>query len=571
MTTPTKISTATAKAIANTTTNDASDYFGIEKIRRTQTPEDLQMTVSFPVSGGRHFSSPPPIPSSTERDASALIKTPCPGPCDTAFSDLVIRKCLALLVALASCALITPAHSQLPPASPLEKQAQQTLHEQGTAPPRRAFLKTAFRSTIEAGIRHPITTFRLAKAMYWRRGMALMEDNLPLLFPLALPHPHPPIPGTPEFSRHLDALGMPAAIVGNLDYLVDGTAYFTEFERRIAAAQQSIDVQVFIFDNDDVSVHCADLFRTRAKDVPVRLILDDLGSTFAHGRLPSTGLPEGFVQPKDIGQYLIEGSQVQLHQTLNPWLVTDHTKLQIVDREIAFLGGMNLGRESRHEWHDLMVSVRGPILTALARDFDTTWERTGPRGDFALFDPPKALNVPKGEGVPLRILRTDAVEGRSEILVAMLQAIRGATTRVWTETPYFAADIIENALEAAAARGVDVRLILPARANHGIMDAGNFVTARNLLRAGVKVYHYPGMTHLKAMICDGWATVGSANLDTLSLRINRELNLSFSDPGLIAKLEAVVFRPDMECSKPVTLKETEMRLGPLIESIADQL
>jgi cardiolipin synthase len=364
---------------------------------------------------------------------------------------------------------------------------------------------------------------------------------------------------------------MPAAIAGDLDYLVDGTAFFTAFETEIAAARESLDIQVFIFDNDDISVHCADLLRGRAKDLPVRVLFDDLGSTFAHGRQPPSGLPEGFVQPKDIGAYLVRDSPLQLRQTLNPWLVTDHTKLHVFDRKVAFIGGMNLGRESRHEWHDLMVRVRGPILAALARDFDVTWERTGPRGDFALFDKQEPLEIAEGPGPPLRILRTDAVEGRSEVLIAMLQAIRGSTSRIWIETPYFAADVIENELEAASARGVDVRLILPDRANHGIMDAGNFVTARNLLRAGVKVYHYPGMTHLKAMICDGWATVGAANLDTISLRINRELNLSFSDPRLVQALADSVFVPDFAASKPLKLEDTKRPLAPLIETIADQL
>jgi cardiolipin synthase len=477
----------------------------------------------------------------------------------------------AALLLGATCVQITPSHAQLSAASPLEEQARQTLFAEGKIPPKRDFLKTTARATIEACIRKPITTFRLGKATYWRRGMALLEDNLPIQVPRGLPGPPPPKPGTPEFSRHLDQMGLPSPTSGTLEYHVGGAAFFKAFETEIAAARQSIDVQVFIFDNDDVSVRCADLLRGRAGEIPVRVLIDDLGSTFAHGRNPPSGLPEGFVQPADIAQYIVEDSEVHVRQTLNPWLVTDHTKLHLFDDKVAFIGGMNLGRESRHEWHDLMVGVRGPIIAHLQRDFDTTWERMGPRGDFALLDEPEPLDDPADTGVPLRILRTDAVDGRSEILVAMLEAIRGAEERIWIEMPYFAADVIENELEAAAERGVDVRLILPNRANHGIMDAGNIVTARNLIRAGVKVYHYPKMTHLKAMICDNWATIGSANLDTISLRINRELNLSFADPTLIQQLEQSVFAPDFAASKQLRLEETELLLGPLIESIADQL
>jgi len=268
---------------------------------------------------------------------------------------------------------------------------------------------------------------------------------------------------------------------------------------------------------------------------------------------------------------LRDNSKLALRETLNPWLVTDHTKLHIFDSKTAFIGGMNIGRESRHEWHDLMVSVRGPVLAALTRDFERTWHRAGPGGDIALFKREAPLEVGDGPGVPLRILRTDATEQRSDILLAMSQAIRGATQRIWIEMPYFSADIIENELEAAAARGVDVRVILPALANHGIMNAGNFVTARHLLQAGAKVYHYPGMTHLKAMICDGWATLGSANLDTISLRINRELNVSFCDPELVDELAKLVFEADFQVSRLLTPGETNLNFAPLIESIADQL
>ena len=103
------------------------------------------------------------------------------------------------------------------------------------------------------------------------------------------------------------------------------------------------------------------------------------------------------------------------------------------------------------------------------------------------------------------------------------------------------------------------------------MAAANLSTAGDILKAGGKVYHYPGMTHMKVLLCDGWATVGSANLDTLSLRLNRELNLAFSDPELVTRLEQEVFGADFGRSKPVKLEETQRMFARLLESIADQL
>ena len=477
------------------------------------------------------------------------------------------------LIILLLVSLTTPGPGEEDPVTPVpDNKTDKLISGKVQVSQQRSFFKTAFRSTIGSIVRHPITTYRLGIATSHRRGATLLEDHLPALDPFALAHASPPPPGSAEFENHLDTLGLPDSLPGELRYHLDGEAFFTAFEKELAAARESVDIQVYILDNDDIGVHCADLLRARAEEIPVRVIMDDLGSTMAHGRQPPSGLPDGFKSPGDIGNYLTKGnSKVQLRETSNPWLITDHTKLHLFDRRTAFIGGMNLGRESRHEWHDLMISLRGPILSALSRDYDSTWKCNGPLGDLALFAWKQPLPHPDGPGVPLRILRTDVLNARSDILIAMRQAIRGAQSRIWIEMPYFSSDVIENELESAAARGVDVRLILPDRANHGIMNAGNLVTARNLMKAGVRVYHYPGMTHLKAMICDGWATVGSANLDTISLRINRELNVSFCDPGLVNELAELVFEPDFKFSRLLTPEETQLKFAPLIESIADQL
>jgi len=94
---------------------------------------------------------------------------------------------------------------------------------------------------------------------------------------------------------------------------------------------------------------------------------------------------------------------------------------------------------------------------------------------------------------------------------------------------------------------------------------------RFIRTSGTQVCEYPGMTHAKVMICDGWATLGSANLDTLSLRINREHNVAFSDPGAIRHLEQAMFIPDLGKSRPLTLEETDVPKARWAEAIADQL
>lgn len=429
----------------------------------------------------------------------------------------------------------------------------------------------AFRATAVAAIRQPVTTTRLGLAMLWHRPRELMSANLPFDFA-----PQPvlaEVPGTAEFEHLLDRKHFPRAESGTLKWLVDGPGFFPELDRQIAAAKHSINIQVYIFDNDDIAVRYAEVLKRRAAEVPVRVLFDDFGSAFAQTSAPLALGPRGFVPPPDIGAYLKQQSKVKVRRTLNPWLASDHTKLLVFDQHTAILGGMNIGREYFSEWHDLMVRVEGPIVTSLSREFSRAWNKAGPWGDFALFRKPTLFRRPKPvtDGIPLRVLRTDPAEGRHEILDASLLAIRGARKRIWIENPYFAHDDLVAAVAEAARRGVEVRVILPASGDSPIMDASNLATANGLIRAGVKVFQYPRMTHLKVMICDDWASVGSANFDTLSMRINRELNLSFAHGAAVRELEQRVFLPDFRRSRRLRLAETENLANDLAETIADQL
>lgn len=430
---------------------------------------------------------------------------------------------------------------------------------------------SAFRATAMAIVRQPVTTLRTGLAVMWHRPREIVSGNLPLEFDLKPAHSE--VPGTPGFEALLDREGMPRREAGTLEWLVDGPGFFPELDRQLAAARHSVDLQFFIYDNDDVAVQYADRLKRLAEEVPVRILFDDLGSTFAHSAAPETLGPHGFTPPVDIFGYLRENSKLQVRRTLNPWLVCDHTKLLVFDRRTAILGGMNMGREYFSEWHDLMVKVEGPIVGRLSREFNQAWRKSGPWGDFALLQRPRFHRAPdpvKGE-VPLRVLRTDAARGQTHVLDATMLAIRAAQKRIWIENPYFAHDDIALAVVAAARRGVDVRVIIPARGDSTIMDIGNLGTARAIIQAGGKVYRYSRMTHMKVMIVDGWGCIGSANLDTLSMRINRELNLGFSDPATVRDLENKVFLPDFRASKPILIEETSSPVAPLAEAIADQL
>ncbi len=424
-----------------------------------------------------------------------------------------------------------------------------------------------FRSTAVATVKQPVTTLRTGGALAINRTRELIRSNIPLG---DIPREQPPYaPGSEAFERALERNGCRRIGLGTIRPLVDGREFFPAYLGEVKKARKSIDTQLFIFDNDDTSVRCADLLRARSNEVRVRVLFDDLGSTMAHAAAPETPGPRGFTPPSDIVDYLQRGSKVRVRRSLNPWLVSDHTKLIVIDQKRAFLGGMNIGREYESEWHDLMVQVDGPVVAQLQRQFNRAWRKAGPSGDLALFRSPRRPRPVPGEGAPLRILRTDPAEGTYEIMTAFRLAIRASQRRIWIENPYFSSDDIADELIAAAKRGVDVRVILPTRGDSGLMEAGNRATAQTLMAAGVKVLRYPGMTHMKIMICDGWATVGSANLDVLSLRINKELNLAFNDPAMVRLVEKRIFEPDLRKSRPFRPSEVDRPLNPVAEAVAD--
>jgi cardiolipin synthase len=169
----------------------------------------------------------------------------------------------------------------------------------------------------------------------------------------------------------------------------------------------------------------------------------------------------------------------------------------------------------------------------------------------------------------MRVLRT--ATAKLQIYHAQRAAIRRAKRYIYIENAYFNDNNMLRELVAARQRGVDVRMILPGENDIGIMHTGNMVMANELIRHGIRVYLYPGMTHVKAAIYDGWACAGSANLEKMSLRVSQEMDVAFSDPNAVGRLKQELFETDFarghELTSPVTLDW----LDPLIKALANEL
>jgi cardiolipin synthase len=443
--------------------------------------------------------------------------------------------------------------SELSPDAPVQKISAVTRRIFGAV----QFTQNMVRTVVVDPFVRPYSTLAAGSSVILKTGGGMLRRTLVSTFQMpALNGPLPPIgnagPMDPDaWERKLDSILGSKASRGEVNFLIDGDEFFPRLTAAIEGSQKTVDVRTYIFDNDDVSVKIADLLRRRSADVDVRVLLDGVG-TLLGTQVDSATMPADFQPPLSMTAYLETGSRVRVRTHSNPFMTGDHVKSTIIDGERAFVGGMNIGREYRYEWHDMMMEVTGPIVAGLERDSDKAWGKAGFFGDLGLLGrvlkPRRTTQA--ATGYPIRALYT--LPHDSQIYNAQLAAIRQARSHIFIENAYFSDDVIMYELARARRRGVDVRVIIPAVGNHPMMNLSNGVAINTMLEHGIRVYLYPGMSHIKAAVFDGWACVGSANFDVMSLRINREMNLATADPETVHDLTERLFLVDFNVSQEIT-------------------
>ncbi len=318
---------------------------------------------------------------------------------------------------------------------------------------------------------------------------------------------------------------------GTARLLLNGENFFPQFEESIRTATNRIDLKTYIFDNDDVAKQTADLLKARSHEIDIRILYDSLGTRLAwNANAPS--LPTNYVyEVDDMIRYLEKNSGIKLSRACHTLLTSEHSKYILIDHRIAYFGGMNIGREYRYDWRDAMFKLSGPVVDTLETNFDRAWI-TASGDTFTWLELPKP-HAPKYSGTN-ELYLTPTTPTKPYIYKGQLRAIEHAKQRIYLENPYLWNSSIIYQLCAARKRGVDVRVTIPRDVNHGVGISANKVTVKRLLDNGVRVFVYPGMTHVKAAVYDQWACFGSANFDDLSLHKNYELNI-FTDNSEIVR------------------------------------
>lgn len=381
-----------------------------------------------------------------------------------------------------------------------------------------------------------------------------------------------------NFDKLLDAKLGNNVFKGTFDLLIDGDEYFLELIKEIEKARDSIKFRLYIFDNDDYGTMIAKLLKeaNQGRNVKTKILIDSFANITKSIELPDLPFRNDFEQPKSIKLFLKKESTIETKTSPNTWITFDHVKTLIFDDRVAFTGGMNIGQEYRYSWHDLMVKLQGSIVRSISKEFDDNWAKNDLFGDLALLWQKiinKSDNHIKNEAIPdgsidFRLLYTKT--WHRDIYHAQILAIQNSRNYIYIENPYLADRRIINELIKARARGVDVRIILPKYNNVYLMAKNNNYLINIFLKSGIRVFLYPGMTHVKASIYDGWAMLGSANFDMLSYDINREFNIAFSDKKAVYTLKTRLFDKDFKISEEITSLEQVNSGDELFSIIANR-
>lgn len=361
----------------------------------------------------------------------------------------------------------------------------------------------------------------------------------------------------------------PLSAGNRVDALIDGPNTYAAIETELKAARHHIHLETFIYGADEVGRRFGELLVQKRKEgVEVRVLYDSIGSM---------GTPTAFFD-----QLRQQGVEVREFRPMNPvknpriWEIQnrDHRKIVVVDGKVGFTGGINIDstyssasssrpgpkRGIEDGWRDTHMRLEGPAVKQLQALFLESWQKAG-----------EPVQVGEGDGyfpsaraagnTLVSIVGNDSESDDRALYGTYLAAFTHSSRRLWITHAYFApnSELLES-MAAAAKRGVDVRLIVPAFTDSSLVLHATQSTFTPLLQAGVKIFELKdALLHAKTVVIDGTVSiVGSANLDMRSFLHNDEVNAVVVNRDFGQRMEQI-FQRDERASRAVTLERWEKR------------
>ena len=405
----------------------------------------------------------------------------------------------------------------------------------------------------------------LAIPMYWLLGRTRFSRNVggrrekdSLLGKIAvtmherLRHCEVEIPEDDGFERAAELLGgLPFTRGNELELLIDGDVAFERIFEVIQAAKKYLCVNFFIVKNDTLGTRFQEALIERARaGVKVYFLFDEIGSHKLPRRYLKAMEAAG-VECKSFGINRFWWSRLQLN-------FRNHRKIVVSDGKTAFIGGLNvgdeyLGRDQRFGgWRDTHLKMEGPVVQAVQLVFLEDWFWASSEVPVLQWD-----TLEREADQIAAIIPTGPADPADSWQLLVAEAANSSRTRLWIASPYFVPDEgVLTALQAAAIRGVDVRILLPERADHLLVWLSAFSYYEQSIPFGVKLFRYhKGFMHQKVMLIDRrLAAVGTANLDNRSFRLNFEITAFSADRKFVDEVEAML-TTDFSRSSEATVED----------------
>lgn len=361
----------------------------------------------------------------------------------------------------------------------------------------------------------------------------------------------------PPAGRVVERLaGMPFLKGNHASLLIDGDATFDSILEGIAAARDYILFQFFIVHDDAIGRRVKRALTEKAAEgVRIYFLYDEIG---CHK------LPDAYKQ-----ELAAAGIAVHAFHTQKGWRnrfqinFRNHRKVVVVDGRVAWIGGHNVGDEYMGmdpkfgHWRDTHIRIEGPAAMEAQLSFVEDWHWAAETVPELNWTP-----VPSGRGDhPLLIVPTGPADALETATLLFMHAINTATTRIWIASPYFVPDdSIIDALQLAGLRGVDVRILIPDAPDHLLVFLAAYSYFEQAGQTGVRFFRYTdGFLHQKVMLIDDQvATVGTANFDNRSFRLNFEITAVVVEPEFTAAVHRM-FDADFEHAREMAPHELEKK------------
>lgn len=348
----------------------------------------------------------------------------------------------------------------------------------------------------------------------------------------------------------------------NVSMYSDGKLFFNELLESLKKAKKSINIEFYIFKNDDIGTKILNVLEEKAKEgVEVRLLYDSVGSRSLNRNVLNKLINEG----GKVGEFFPSWLKF-ININMN---FRNHRKIVVIDNNVGFVGGFNvgdeyLGKDSKFGyWRDTHIKFTGSAVNDLNLRFLADW-RYATKEEVSLeeiFETNEENSNSNNVGMQI-VSSGPNLSDKYEIKMAYLKMIQKAKKYLYIQSPYLIIDnSISDSLKLAAASGVDVKIMIPGKGDHPFVYWANLVYAGDLIKEGIRVFHYDknAFLHAKTVVIDDEVcSIGTANMDTRSFELNFEVS-SFIYSEKIAKEQKYEFENDMKMCEELTLEKYQNR------------